>query len=83
MIPGEAAERKKLQAAISENGLADSILMLVRAGNIRDWRNRRDLYVLSSRFQGLPMTLAEAMGSGCAAAVATVMLVRETSFTLG
>lgn len=67
VILGEGEERKKLQVAISENGLADSILMPGRAGNIGDWYSRTDLYVMSSRFEGLPMTLAEAMGSGCAA----------------
>jgi glycosyltransferase involved in cell wall biosynthesis len=66
-ILGEGPERGRLQDAIARLGLESRVRMPGRAGNVGDWYERADLYVMSSRFEGFPNTLAEAMAHGCAA----------------
>lgn len=45
---------------------AEAALLLGRVGNLADWYERADLFVLSSRSEGIPNVLLEAMASGCA-----------------
>ncbi|MPS81489.1 MAG: glycosyltransferase family 4 protein [Achromobacter sp.] len=67
VILGEGHERGALQAQVDQAGLASRISMPGRAGNVGDWYDSADLYVLTSRFEGLSNTLLESMASGLAA----------------
>ncbi|MBD9430681.1 glycosyltransferase family 4 protein [Achromobacter sp. ACM03] len=67
VILGEGDERRALEAQVREAGLASRIFMPGRAGNVGDWYDSADLYVLTSRFEGLSNTLLESMASGLAA----------------
>ncbi|WMD20103.1 glycosyltransferase family 4 protein [Achromobacter seleniivolatilans] len=67
VILGEGNERAALEAQVEQAGLASRISMPGRAGNVGDWYQSADLYVLTSRFEGLSNTLLESMASGLAA----------------
>lgn len=66
-IVGEGNERDTLEKLVAAKGLKDRIFLPGRAGNVSDWYECADLYVLSSRFEGFPMALVEAMACGLAA----------------
>lgn len=64
VILGEGPDRQALQAQAAALGLADRVSLPGRAGNVGQWYEVADLYVMSSRFEGFPNTLAEAMAHG-------------------
>ncbi|RKR36353.1 glycosyltransferase family 4 protein [Paraburkholderia sp. BL17N1] len=66
VILGDGDDRRALTAQVAAAGLGDRVLLPGQVGNMPDWYERADLYVLSSRFEGFSMTIVEAMASGCA-----------------
>ena len=64
VILGEGELRKTLQQQIEDTGLQERVTMPGRVGNLAQWYQESDLYVLSSRVEGLSNTLIEAMASG-------------------
>ncbi len=67
VILGEGEERRALEAQVRDAGLQSRVSLPGRAGNVGDWYQSADLYVLTSRFEGLSNTLLESMASGLAA----------------
>lgn len=64
VILGDGPERDRLQAQVDLAGLAERIHLPGRAGNMPKWYQQADLYVMSSRFEGFPNTLLEALMYG-------------------
>lgn len=64
VILGDGPDRGALEARIAACGLSDRVLLPGRAGNVGEWYAAADLYVMSSRFEGFPNTLVEAMAYG-------------------
>lgn len=64
VIVGDGPERLALEQMVRDLGLAQRVVLVGRAGNVGDWYRRADLYVMSSRFEGFPNTLAEALAHG-------------------
>jgi glycosyltransferase involved in cell wall biosynthesis len=66
VIVGEGDQRPLLEKMVAQHALQGRVKLPGHAGNVRDWYQRADLYVLSSRFEGFPMVLVEAMAAGVA-----------------
>lgn len=64
VILGEGHERARLATIVDVYGVAGRVLLPGQAGNIGNWYERASLFVLSSRFEGFPNTLAEALAYG-------------------
>jgi glycosyltransferase involved in cell wall biosynthesis len=64
VILGEGPLRATLAGQIKRHGLEGRIHLAGRAGNVGDWYGAAEVYVMSSRFEGFPNTLAEALAHG-------------------
>lgn len=66
IILGEGEERDSLEKLVTELKMESSIFLPGRAGNMGDWYAMGDALVLSSRYEGFPNVLVEAMSHGLA-----------------
>lgn len=65
-IYGEGSERSNLEALISLLGLNEKVNLVGKIDNVLEEISRRQIFVLSSRYEGMPNALIEAMACGCA-----------------
>ena len=63
-IVGDGPLRGMLAQQIEKAGLQGRVILVGKVGNLGDWYEAADLYVMSSRFEGFPNTLVEAMAYG-------------------
>lgn len=63
-IVGTGEEHESLEARVRQLGLQGRVVFVGRVGNVGDWYKAADLFVLSSRVEGFPNVLVEAMGHG-------------------
>ena len=66
VIVGEGPERTDLESLLARHSCAARVSLLGPVGNMGDWYASAELFVLSSRFEGFPNTLLEAMAHGIA-----------------
>lgn len=64
---GEGPMRDEIGRVANDLGIADRVFLPGRAGNVGAWYQRADLFAMTSRYEGFPNVLAEAMASGVAA----------------
>ena len=64
-IYGEGSQRSQLEAEIARRGLGESVLLRGFDPHARDVLWRASAFVLSSSFEGYPLSTLEAMSHGC------------------
>jgi glycosyltransferase involved in cell wall biosynthesis len=64
IIVGEGPERYTLEKQVVASGLEGRVSMPGQVGNLADWYAACDLFVMSSRYEGFPNALIEAMSHG-------------------
>jgi len=76
-IAGKGRQRSRLEALVQERGLGATVFFLGFQEEIQPYLKGCDLYVLSSRFEGMPNVVMEAMAAGKAVVATDVNGVRE------
>lgn len=64
VILGQGALHAALIQQVNELGIQDRVSLPGAVGNVGEWYEVADLYVLTSRFEGFPNTLMEALAYG-------------------
>jgi len=77
LIVGWGSLESDLRSAVRERGLTDSVTVTGRVPEIHGYYAAADAFVLSSKFEGLPVTLLEAMAAGCPVVATDIPGVRE------
>ena len=65
-IIGKGRERDNLQKLIEKYNIEDKISLIGEKKNIFEYYQKASIFVLSSRYEGFPNVLNEAMAHGCA-----------------
>ncbi len=60
---GDGELRREIEAYVGEHGLTDAVRFLGLQPNVYGFLSDADLFTLPSSFEGVPMTLIEAMGT--------------------
>jgi glycosyltransferase involved in cell wall biosynthesis len=63
-ILGDGPDRESLATQISDARMTEKISLVGRVGNMSDWYREADIFVMTSRYEGYPNALIEAMASG-------------------
>ncbi|GII58102.1 hypothetical protein Pth03_64910 [Planotetraspora thailandica] len=63
-IFGTGRKKAELAALVDEHGLRDSVTLMGRSDRLHEELAEASIYALSSRFEGLPMVMIEAMSHG-------------------
>lgn len=65
LIVGEGSERELLQKQINDLGLQDKIKLVGAKSQVQNYYHQAEIFVLSSRNEGYPNVLLEALSMGC------------------
>jgi len=71
-IVGEGSERQSIEAFVADHSLGEVVVLLGDRSDVRELLREMDIFVLSSRTEGLPVALLEAMSTGLPSVVTDV-----------
>ncbi len=77
VLVGGGSQRAELEAVVTSAGLKNRVLFVGQQANIENWMRIADIYVLSSRNEGLSNTMLEAMASALPVVATRVSGVSE------
>lgn len=63
-LVGDGEKRSEIERCINENNLSSSVKLLGLQSNVYGFLHDADIFTLPSVYEGMPMTLIEAMGTG-------------------
>ena len=63
-LVGDGNTFEEVKKQVVDNGLEDSVSFFGMQANVYRFINEADIFVLPSLYEGIPMTLIEAMGTG-------------------
>lgn len=66
VILGEGNERKNLEKIIKEKNLGKRVFLKGQIKNVYDYYQKSRIFILTSKHEGFPNALLEAMNNGCA-----------------
>lgn len=69
VILGEGTERVRLEQRIAHHGLHQRVLLPGHVADIRPWLRRASCFLMTSRYEGYPAVLVEAVACGASALV--------------
>ncbi|WP_158651608.1 glycosyltransferase [Mesobacillus jeotgali] len=64
LLIGDGLLRKDIEKQIASYGLEDHVLLVGNSSNVIEWLRKSDIFVLSSNYEGLPLSILEAMSVG-------------------
>lgn len=64
LLIGEGNKREEINLLVEEKNLKNKVTFLGTKDNVYQYYKECDVFVLPSNYEGIPMTLIEAMGSG-------------------
>src|SRR5262249_60029896 len=77
VIAGDGALRAFLESEIARAGLGEKFRLLGFVDDVPGFLNELDVFVLSSRFEGFPVALVEALASGRPCIATAIGGIRE------
>ena len=61
---GDGEKKAEIEKYVEDNGLTSAVKFLGLQNNVYGYLNDADIFTLPSNYEGIPMTLIEAMGTG-------------------
>lgn len=77
VLVGDGPRRSDLEKCANELGVGDMIILLGFRGDVPTLYSIFDIYSLTSRYEGLPLTVLEAMAAGLPVVGTAVLGIRE------